>query len=49
MVYLPTWMVVFHGKSVGKYTVPYMDPMFFVNDMSLDVFWIQYLMVPPEV
>ena len=26
MVYLPTWMVDFYGKLVGKYTTP-MDPM----------------------
>ena len=27
MVYLPTWMVDFYGKFVGKYTVRPMDSM----------------------
>ena len=31
IAYLPTWLVEFYGKLVGKYTI-YMDPMGFTHD-----------------
>ena len=36
LVYLPTWMLNFYGKLVGKYTIAYMDGMgyksrFYIN------------------
>ena len=33
MVYLPTWMVDFYGKLVGKYPNP-MDPMGFQGNFQ---------------